>query len=413
MMPHSDVSHVILLGSGFAAMEVARGLKSRSHRVTMVSPRNHFLFTPLLTPSAVGTVELRNITKPVRDQLPDVTFYQARCVAIEPETKEIVCEAEGDENTFRLSYDQLVIAIGGENNTFGTPGVKEHAVFLKEAHQAHLIRQRILECLERASLPGISSQEKKQLLHWIVVGGGPTGAECMAEIHDWVEDVSTKYPESTDAVQLTLLEATDELLPGFDQALKEYAAKRFHREGVRVRKEAPAKEVRADRVILASGEELLCGLVVWSTGIRPRPEMEAFDLPVTDKGFLRTDETCRVIGKSDIYALGDTARMENRDDPVTAQLAQQQGAYLAKQFRRRAKGKAEQPFRFHNKGKLAYLGGRKALADTPVGSITGRMAWIFWRSVYLTKLMGWRNKWNVLRDWIQTGLFGRETSKIP
>lgn len=405
--------HVVILGSGFAAMEAARKLKPKHFRITVVSPRNHFLFTPLLTAAATGTVEERHITRPIRELLPRATTYQARCRFLDPDKQEVICTAYTGDPEFRLSYDRLVIAIGGENNTFGVPGVREHAVFLKEVSHAQSIRHRLLGSLERASLPGIPPEERRRLLHWIVVGGGPTGAECVAEMFDFLQDLSPSYSGEVSEVQLTLLEATDEILPGFDQALKDYAARRFHREGVRLLKERPAKDVQADRVVLSSGEELPCGLVVWSTGICPRPALKDLNLPLDEQGFLRTDSHCRVPGHASILALGDTARMENRKLPATAQVAQQQGAYAAALLNRERKGKPDKSFTFHHKGMLTYVGGRKALADTPAGSITGRAAWIFWRSVYLTKLVGWRNKWNVLRDWILTGLFGRETSRIP
>jgi len=405
--------HLVVLGSGFGALQCIRTLKSADFRVTVISPRNHFLFTPLLIGTTVGTVEDRNITEPVRTRRSGSEFCQATCEEIDADTKQLHCRSPLDESFFTMGYDQLVIAVGGQNSTFGIKGVREHAFFLKEVTDARAIRRRILGCLERASLPETSEQTRNQILHWVVVGGGPTGTEFAGELFDFLKDARDAYPKVAPQVNITLLEAAEDILPSFDQALRDYAVKRFQREGIEVRSESPAKEVLEDRVILESGEEIPCGLVVWSTGIVPRSLVEKCDLPKTEKGFLRTDDCCRVVGHDDIYAIGDTARTEERSYPATAQLAQQQGRYLGKALTRSARGKEINPFRFHNLGTLAYIGSRRALADLPVGKVKGRTAWLFWRSVYLTKLVGLRNKLNLLGDWIDTRIFGRDISRFP
>jgi NADH:ubiquinone reductase (non-electrogenic) len=409
----NEQPRVLILGAGFGALSVIKRLKKTDYQVTVVSPRNHFLFTPLLFGTAVGTHEDRNVTEPIRSASPDHRFYHARCVQIHPEEGSVTCESVVDPVRFRLEYDTLIIAVGGRTQTFGIPGVSEHALFLKEISDARQIRQRLVGLLERATLPGVSPEEKQRQLNWVVVGGGPTGSEFAGELHDFVQDVAGLYPGSAPEVRISLMEASDELLPMFDEALREYAEDRFRREGVDVRKGERVSEVCAEKIVLAGGEEIPAGMVVWATGIRPFDWLQQTGLATSEKGFLLTDAFCRVKGQEQIYAIGDAAVMEEQSLPATAQVAQQQGRYLGKALRREERNKPVKPFRFRNRGMLASLGDSRALADLPVGSVKGRWAWWFWRSVYLTKLVGWRNKWNVLRDWMVTALFGRETSRIP
>jgi NADH:ubiquinone reductase (non-electrogenic) len=177
---------LVVLGTGFAALSLIRHLRTDAYDVVVVSPRNHFLFTPLLPSTTVGTVEFRSIIEPIRQALDPkaVTFYQARCTAIDPATKLITCEGVHDRETFLLGYDSLVIAVGAVSKTFGVPGVEQFAFRLKELSDARAIRQRIIQCFERASTPMQTEEERRRLLHFVIVWGGPTGVEFAAELHD-------------------------------------------------------------------------------------------------------------------------------------------------------------------------------------------------------------------------------------
>jgi len=408
----SSRPHVVVLGAGFAAFRFLRKIDTKAYRVTAVSPRNHFLFTPLLTGTTVGSVGFRSIIEPLRGARKDLAFSLGTCTSIDAEAKTVHCQNPLDDTTFSLEYDRLVIAVGGENNTFGIPGVEEHTHFLKELSDARAIRQNVTGCLERAAVPGVSKEERQRLLHWVIVGGGPTGIEFAAELHDFLKDAGRWYPEEIKEVTITVLEAMDEILPSFDQELQDYALRRFHREGITVHTESPAEKVERNRITLASGETVDCGLVVWSTGIAPRPLIRDCDLPKSDKGMLQTDAHCQVVDHPELFALGDTAQHRDRALPATAQVAEQEGKYLADRFNREAKSKKLKPLHFKSKGMLAYVGGHRALADLPHAQVTGRKAWLFWRSVYLTKLVSVKNKILVAVDWCLTGLFGRDISRF-
>jgi NADH:ubiquinone reductase (non-electrogenic) len=404
---------VVVLGSGFAGVRFARELDYRRYQATMVSPRNHFLFTPLLPSTTVGTLEFRSVIEPVRAVCPKARFYLAQARSVDPARKVIACEGALDGRVFELEYDSLVIAVGVANQTFGIPGVRENALFLKEAGDARAIRQRVLECFETASQPGLAEEERAALLHFVVVGGGPTGVEFAAELHDLlVEDMEEPYGRVVSLVRITLLEAMPQILGSFDQALSEYTLRHFQRQKIEVRTGSPVVRVEAGLITLKDGTAIRNGLVVWAAGVTQGDFVKALPFPKDKAGRLRVDESLRVQGAEGIYAMGDCAVVEGKGYPATAQVAEQQGRYLARAFRRRAGGREDGNFRYKHQGMLAYVGGNRALADLSKIKGRGFSTFLFWRSAYLTKLVSMRNRILVLFDWVKTEIFGRDISRF-
>src|ERR1043166_7816962 len=196
---------LIVLGTGFAGFSLINDIDVNGYDVAIVSPRNHFLFTPLLPSTTVGTIEFRSIIESIRAARRDIQYYQADCRGIDPGQQSIRCEQVLDQATFTLHYDILVIAVGAAINTYGIPGVEEYAQFLKELSDARTIRQKIIDAFERASTPALPEAERKRLLHFVVVGGGPTGVEFAGEMHDFfVEDLCKIFPELMKDVCITL-----------------------------------------------------------------------------------------------------------------------------------------------------------------------------------------------------------------
>lgn len=406
---------LVILGTGFAAFSLLHHIDGRLYDISVVSPRNHFLFSPLLPSTTVGTLEFRSIIEPIRG-LQDRTrlkFYQATGLHVDRETKLVTCAGVFDQETFLLSYNILVLAVGAVSKTFDIPGVREHALFLKELSDARAIRQRIIECFERASTPLVDEQERRRLLQFVVVGGGPTGVEFAAELHDFLEeDLRESFPALFPEVRITLLEASRGILNMFDQKLGEYTLRRFKRARIDVRTGSLVKEVTAGGVVLSDGSTVPAGLVVWSTGIGATPLVRGLSFPTDRAQRLVTDEFFAVDAEHTIFAIGDCATRTGDQLPATAQVAQQEGEYLARLLNARAQGRPERRFRYRNMGMLAYIGDRRALADTQYVKGHGFATWIFWRSAYLTKLVSFKNKVLVLFDWFKTALFGRDISRF-
>ncbi len=409
----AEKQRLAILGSGFASLSLVKRIDLSLYKIAIISPRNHFLFTPLLPSTTVGTIEFRSIVEPIRTSINEIRYYQAECVSIDPEKNIAKCETVQSKEIFELEYDHLVVAVGAVNNTFGIPGVEKNALFLKELHDARKIRGRIIENFERAAVPGTAEENKKKLLHFVVVGGGPTGVEFAAELSDFIRDDLVKwYPKLVPYAAITLLEAATQILNTFDSKLSGYAMKVFQRQSIDIKTNSPVKRVRKDTILLHDGTTIPHGLVVWSTGIGPTKLLQSLSLPRNRASRLLTDEFLRVPGMKNIYAAGDCATSADENYPATAQVAQQEGKYLAKTLNRMAQGKKIEPFRYKNLGMLAYIGDKRALADLPNVKGRGFATFLFWRSAYLTRLVSTKNKILVLFDWVKASIFGRDISSF-
>ncbi|XP_068667535.1 external alternative NAD(P)H-ubiquinone oxidoreductase B1, mitochondrial-like isoform X2 [Aristolochia californica] len=523
---------LVVLGTGWAGTSFLKNLDSSQYDVQVVSPRNYFAFTPLLPSVTCGTVEARSIVEPVRKIVSkknkDIQFLEAECVKIDVANKKVICRASHDLNLegnveFHLNYDILVIGLGAQSNTFNTPGVTEHCHFLKEIEDTQKIRGSIMDCFEMASLPCLSEEERKTALHFLIVGGGPTGVEFAAELHDFVsEDLAKLYPTVKDHVKITLVQSGDHILNTFDKRISSFAEGKFQRDGIEVKTGCRVLSVSDNDLTVkdkATGliSCLPYGMIVWATGIGPRPVVTDFMCQIGQKHrrMLATDEWLRVEGCNDVYALGDCASIhqrkvmedisaifdvadkdksgtltikeledvledicvrypqvelylkskhfldvvqllnESKDDdkketrevdiegfktalshvdsqmkslPATAQVASQQGDYLAKCFnhmkecedhpqgplRFTESGRHRfQPFRYKHFGQLAPLGGEQAAAELPGDWVSvGYSSQWLWYSIYASKQVSWRTRMLVVSDWTRRFIFGRDSSRI-
>ncbi len=414
MKEKTERRRLVILGTGFAAVMILKKIDLTRWDVTVISPRNHFLFTPLLPSTTVGTVEFRSIIEPIRKIRREIDYMQAVCEEIDAERKEVRCSGVAVERSFTVPYDRLVIAVGAVNNTFNIPGVEEHTLFLKELVDARMVRERVISSLERADLPDVPDEERGELLHFLIVGGGPTGIEFAAELHDLLEESMQKnYPDLVGIPRITLYEALPTILNSFDKELRDYTMRHFKRQNIEVKLGRKVTEVREDTLHFDDGSSVHGGLIVWSTGYAPTDLVRQSDLP-HERGRLLTNDHLQVEGVPEIYALGDCALIKGGSSPQTAQYAMQAGKYLGTTFNRIAKGKEVKPFEFNDLGMLAYIGESKALAEVPKVKLRwrGALTYLAWRSAYLTRLVSMKNKVLVLFDWMKTRVFGRDLSKF-
>ncbi|KAK5990078.1 putative NADH dehydrogenase [Cladobotryum mycophilum] len=446
---------VVILGSGWAGYALARTLSPSKYSRILVSPRSHFVFTPLLASTSVGTLEFRTAIEPVR-RLGLTEFHQAWASDIDFKRKVIRAEANtyGDIGArtevqpvkktkgpeFDVEYDKLIIAVGSYSQTFGIEGVKEHACFLRDIGDARIIRLRVLEAFERAGLPPTSEEDKKKLLHFVIVGGGPTGIEFAAELHDLVrDDLSKLYPQLVPHVRITIYDIAPKVLPMFDRNLASYATDMFRRQGISVKTLHHLERIRREGNTLMlrvkeEPEEVGAGLVVWSTGLMQNPlvggllnkEIESLGQIAKDakSGGIITDSHMRVQLQGpdgttttlpDVYALGDCSVVQEQRYPATAQVANQQAVYLGKQLNKRTDTTDDSrslPFKFRNLGVMAYLGSYKAIHQSSADELKGWPAWMLWRTAYLTRSMSIRNKIMIPVHWLITWIFGRDISRF-
>ncbi|GAA0149141.1 oxidoreductase [Lithospermum erythrorhizon] len=226
---------VVVIGSGWAGCRLMKEIDTKIYDIVCVSPRNHMVFTPLLASTCVGTLEFRSVAEPIGRIQPAIStqpgsyYFLANCQMIDFNNHVVNCKSlpEGAGNLepwdFNISYDKLIIAAGAEASTFGIKGVKEHAIFLREVYHAQEIRRKLLVNLMLSDVPGVSDEEKRRLLHFVVVGGGPTGVEFSGELSDFImKDVRQRYAHVKDYIHVTLIEAKD-ILSSFDDRLRRYA----------------------------------------------------------------------------------------------------------------------------------------------------------------------------------------------
>lgn len=320
---------VVVLGTGWAGTSFLKDLDISSYDVQVVSPRNYFAFTPLLPSVTCGTVEARSIVEPVRNIIKkrngEIKYWEAECLKIDPANKKVFCRSNLDEklagsNEFWLNYDYLVIALGARVNTFNTPGVLENCHFLKEVEDAQKIRISVIDCFEKSVLPELSEEERRINLHFVIVGGGPTGIEFAAELHDFIfEDLVKLYPCVKDLVKITVIQSGDHILNSFDDRISSFAEQKFRRDGIEVLTGCRVLSV-TDKLInmkvkaTGEGSSINHGMVVWSTGVGTRPVvMDLMEkIGQTNRRAIATDEWLRVKGCEDVYALGDCATMDQR-----------------------------------------------------------------------------------------------------
>ncbi|MCB0334731.1 MAG: FAD-dependent oxidoreductase [Bdellovibrionales bacterium] len=402
---------LVIIGSGFAGFRLFKGISSADYDVTIISRRNHFLFTPLLTSTTVGTLEFRSITEPLRDSAGKKEVLVANVCSIDFPKKQVHVNIRTTQKAIR--YDTLVIAVGAKTNTFSIPGVEEHCLFLKELADARSVRQKIVDCLEQAALPEQSDEEIRRLTNFVVIGGGPTGVEFAAELHDFLtQDLKRLYPSVAQFVQITLVEASPRILGSFSGELGEYATRLFRKRNIKLLTNSFVNEVTDSHVRLSGGESIACNLKVWTAGIAPRSLLTKLGITLDSSGHIVVDEYLKVPSLEHVYAMGDCAQIDGKPLPATAQVAQQQGKYLADSLTHLAHHRTLTPFAFKNLGMLAYLGNSRALAEIGPIHWKGFTAWIFWRSVYLTKLVSIKNKVLVLFDWFKAKIFGRDVSRF-
>jgi len=422
----SEPYRVVIVGGGFAglysAMELDRRLgHHRSVEIVVLDRRNYFLFPPLLPSVATGAIETRQVTYPFRRifEATNVVFRKETVESIDVQARIVRTRADVDEQSTALHreirYDALVLAPGSDTQTFKTPGVAEHAFFMRELGDAVSVRNHIIDCFELAAQEA-SPERRAGLLRFVVVGGGPTGVELVAEIRDLVEHVLfVRYPEvNPSEVDLVLVQSAPQLLPGWHPTVVQHAHDQLHSLDIRVLTGRKVLSVSEFSVTLDGGETLPGRTTVWCAGVKPSGLLGAVDLPKHPSGRIPVGEDLRVPGHPAVFVLGDAslAQHEGKPLPPLGQVAFQQGTHTGKNLARMIRGKPLAPFRYFNYGALVSVGEHFAAVDLLGVRMSGALAWFIWRTLYLTKLVGFGNKVRVVLDWTLDLLVERSISQI-
>ncbi|GJC94307.1 alternative nadh dehydrogenase [Colletotrichum higginsianum] len=331
MKSAKDKPKLVILGGGWGGVALLKELNPDEYHVTVISPTNYFLFTPMLPSATVGTLELRSLVEPVRRILARVHghFIRAKAEDVEFSHKLIECsqpDAFGNEVRFYVPYDKLVIAVGSTTNPHGVKGL-ENAHFLKDISDARKVRNQVMHNLEQACLPTTADDERKRLLSFVVSGGGPTGVEFAAELFDMLnEDLTQHFPKLLrNEISVHLIQSRSHILNTYDEAVSKYAEEHFARDQVDILTNSRVKEVLPDKIVFTQKQpdgslvtkELPMGFCLWSTGVAQADLCKRLSAKLgpsqTNRHALETDTHLRLNGTplGDVYAIGDCSTVQN------------------------------------------------------------------------------------------------------
>ncbi|KAI5293271.1 hypothetical protein KEM52_005691 [Ascosphaera acerosa] len=369
MLAQQRKPKLVILGSGWGNVAMLKTLEPGEYHVTLASPNNYFLFTPLLPSAASGTLALKSLVEPVKVILNRIRghYVQAKAVDIDMDNKLVEMEqvgADGKVRNFYLPYDKLVIGVGCVSNPHGVKGL-EHCSVLKSIDDARDVKSKILRNIETACLPGTTEEERRRLLSFVICGGGPTGVEFAAELYDMLnEDLPARFPKLLrNDISIHVVQSQSHILNTYDETLSKYVEEHFARDQINVLTNSLVEEVTKDKIYFSQkvGDEKVIkeipqGFCLWSTGVAQNEFCKLVSDKIPEQHNVRaleTDSHLRVCGAKDIYAIGDCSTVQNniadsvmsfvrnlafekgKEDPESISLTFDEWVHLAKQVRRR------------------------------------------------------------------------------
>jgi len=378
----NSIPKIVILGAGYSgimtALRLQKELNYNEADVTLVNKHDYHYFTTQLHMTAAGTDNPENNRVSILKLIDEfkIDFVKSTVVQIRPQDRRVILE----DGT--LSYDYLVIALGGESETFGIPGLAEYALTIRSINSTRLIREHIEYQFARFK----REPHRTDLLTIVVGGAGFTGIEFVGELADRVPELCRQFDVDPSLVKIINIEAAPTVLPGFDPELVEYGMRVLERKGVTFRIGTPIRECTPDGVVVGDGEEIKAATVIWTGGVRGNRLIEEAGIE-TARGRVKVDEYLRAPGYDNIFVVGDCSLVfndEGKPYPPTAQIAVQQGVNCAQNLVACIRNQALKPFRYQHKGTLASLGKGEA-----IGVAFGRK--------YRGRTAAWMKKANDLR----------------
>lgn len=397
------LQHIVIIGGGFAGLNLAKELDKNKFRVTILDKNNFHSFPPLFYQIASSGLEPSSISFPFRREmrrLKNTNYHFGEVLEIDSKNSTVRTQFE------TIKYDQLVVASGTTNNFFNQPELKEKVHTLKSTAEAIRLRNEILDRLERACIT-TDRERRRQLLSFVVVGGGPSGVEVAGALGEMKRYILNKeYPEiDIDDVRVILIEGTDRFLRTMSERASHDAKVYLGHLMIETRLNCMMKSYENNVLHLSTGEEIYCETLIWTAGITGNKINGISADSITRGNRYIVDSNCKIKGYDNIYALGDIAYLEDETHPngypQVAQVAIQQAKHLAKQLNTGA----DTAFKYVDKGSMATIGRNRAVCDLKFAYLYGRPAWATWMFIHLISILGMRNKVNVLINWVWAYLF--------
>lgn len=400
-VPDVNVPRVVIVGGGFAGINLAQALKKQAVQVVLIDRHNYHTFTMLLYQVATGGLEPDSIAFPLRKMFKrqrNLIYRMADVLQVNAD-KHLLYTSIGE-----VHYDYLVIATGSQTNFFGMKGLEANAFGMKSIPESLDLRSAVLQNFEKALLTS-DLQEREALMNFVIAGGGPTGVEtagALAELKKHILPVD--YPElDLRRMQIHLIEAGDKLLNGMRNESSANALESLERMGVNVWLNARVESYDGLTVKLAGGKTLLARMLVWSAGVKGAP-IRGLEESLGPGNRFMVDQFNRVKDRQDVFAIGDVALMTAdpgypKGHPMMAAPGIQQARLLARNLLALIKGKNLSPFRYTDKGQMATIGRNKAVAEIKGWRFKGFAAWFLWMGYHLYALAGFRNRLVTFINW--------------
>ncbi|MFL6549610.1 MAG: NAD(P)/FAD-dependent oxidoreductase [Povalibacter sp.] len=407
--------HLVVIGGGFAGITLAQQLEHKlpdGWKLTLVSQENFITFNPLL-PEVVGASILPgHVIAPHRQMIHCSHVCMAEVTEVDYENKIVHYLGEGSG---QLKFDQLVLACGVNANLDLVKGMAQHALPLKTLGDALFLRNRVISRLEQAELQP-DREAQRWLTTFVIIGGGFSGVETAGVLVDFLQASLKYYPRiKREDVRVILLHSQNRLLPELSASLGEFAYRKMHMNGLDVKLEARAARIDDRGVVLTSGEIIPAGTVVCTIGTMPNSLVTESPLP-KEKGRIKVNADMSVPGFEGVWALGDCAAVPNMRDgkisPPTAQFADRQAKHLARNIAAMMSGASTRPFSFKPLGQLSTIGHNKAVAEMFGIKLSGFVAWLLWRGVYLLKIPTLARKSRLFLEWNWAMFFPPDISHL-
>ncbi|MGH7521328.1 MAG: NAD(P)/FAD-dependent oxidoreductase [Gemmatimonadales bacterium] len=403
---------VVVVGGGFGGLNTARALRRAPVKVVLLDRNNYHLFQPLLYQVATAGLEPEQIAKPVRAILRGQKNFDFRMVEVRGVDFE---QRRLETSAGPISYDYLVLSHGGETNFFGLDSMLKNGLGLKDIPDAVRIRNHVLNCFERAMIESDPGR-RRELLTFVVVGGGPTGVEMAGALSELIRLVLVKdYPRlNIKDVRILMLEATDRILAALPERLREAAVRTLWRKWIEVRFSAVVADFDGERVLLKSGEVIPARTAIWAAGVRAAPLNDRLGLPAGRQGRIPVEPTLQVPGHAEVFIIGDAAYREENGEalPMVAPVAIQMGKSVAANIGRLLRNKPLVPFHYRDQGTLATIGRNAAVCKVYGVQAKGFLAWVMWLGIHIVQLIGFRNKLFVLLNWAWDYFFYERAARL-
>lgn len=402
----SALPHVVVLGAGFAGLAFCKKFPSHKAKITVVDRQNHHLFQPLLYQVATAGLAAPDIAQPIRGIIsgqPNIQVLMAEVTQIDLGNKRVQLD-RGD-----LSYDYLLIGLGGVTSYFGHDEWAQHAPGLKSLNDALLIRRNILLAFERAETEQ-NADKQRELLTTVVIGGGATGVELAGAFSELARTALRQDFDRIDPTRsrVLLVEGADRILLQFPPDLSASARKQLEALGVEVKTSTKVKEIRANEVIFMDGSSVRAGNIVWGAGMAAIPLTKSLGVGLDRAGRIKVRPDCSLPGYPEAFAVGDIATLIDKNgkavpgvSPAAIQMAEHVVKILEAELRKDGGSPLERPaFAYWDKGSMATIGRSAAVAMVGRFKFSGFLAWMAWLTVHLIFLVGFRNRFSVLIQWV-------------